>query len=362
MQSEQPKKIFGPYLNDTNNTRDIDNVQITDNKYEIQIPEHINGYKVLKVIGKGGYAVVVLASEVKTGKRYAIKIINRHEIIKSKMFLYLENEIRLSSRFDHPNIVKVYNIIYEEDIIMIIMDYCPSGDLESFLTQGFRFTIEEQLKIAYQILDALNYLHKRGISHRDIKPGNILFDENMNAKLIDFGMSKEKSSSMKTLCGTPFFMAPETVTSKSYDGCKADIWSFGVTLHVLSAFCYPFAAETPNKFVHDVKKNQLDFRIVSPGLIGTIVKYALTLEPKERPTAEDLMNFIQKGSEKFILNSRSDLAQIITRPNSSLPRLSYIKHIANDRIIVDNAVRARNISDKMLNHVIGINIRKRLIE
>ncbi|EAX89733.1 CAMK family protein kinase [Trichomonas vaginalis G3] len=204
------------------------------NTSRIRIPSHIGKYTITKLIGKGGFAVVVLAVNDQTHQQVAIKICDRVQIQENNILAYLEAELRLSMRFNHPNIAKTYEVIYEPDIILIVMEYFPNGDLQSLLTHGVKFTTQEQIKIAIGVLNGLNYLHQRGISHRDIKPENIVFDEKLNPKIIDFGLSKEDSSNLYTFCGTPYYVAPEMITSHSYNGMKADIWAFGITLHCLA--------------------------------------------------------------------------------------------------------------------------------
>ncbi|KAI5510762.1 protein kinase protein, partial [Trichomonas vaginalis G3] len=179
--------------------------------YHIRIPSSVGRYKILRQIGKGGFAVVVQAVDTKTNQFVAIKIVSRQEIQRQNNMIYLENELRLCSRFDHPSIVKVFDIIYEEDIIMIVMEYFQNGDLQSLISHGIRLSFEECIRISYQILEGLTYLHKRGISHRDIKPENILFDDAYNPKLVDFGLAKENSDALSTYCGTAWYIAPEIV-------------------------------------------------------------------------------------------------------------------------------------------------------
>lgn len=316
-------------------------VETTDNQYEIRVPPQIGKYKTVRTIGRGGYAVVIEAIDTKTDKHVAIKIINRIEITKSNMLVYLENELRLMSRFDHPNIVKVIDILYELEIIMIVMEYLPNGDLQGLLSLGIHISFEEQLRIAKELLEALCYLHKRGVAHRDLKPQNILFDEEMHVKLIDFGLSKETSNLTRTVCGTPLFMAPEVIKSNTYDPKRADIWAIGVILHLCATGAhFPWISRTEMQFVNDMLANDLEMFIEPKGVIGNVIKHCLIYDPNARATAEELLQMLTCGvGQTDSLGLLKNKLTKRTLTDTSLPRLN----IVNSCNVLQ---RARRISDK----------------
>lgn len=259
-----------------------------------QIPDEISKYKVIQVLGNGGFGYVVLAQDQKTQDYAAIKIIKREEVLKENRMRYLENELRLSQRFNHPNIVQVLDIIYEKDVIYIVMEYLSNGSLQLLLTKGYRFSFEEQMRISCGILQAIHYLHQQGISHRDIKPENILFDDDMNPKLIDFGLSKENSSSLRTYCGTPFFIAPEVIVSDKYDGRKADLWAYGVTMHIMATGHFPYQVKSETQLIRDIERNQLDMYIEPKGTIGFLIENTLQIDASKRLTTAQLLRFLEE--------------------------------------------------------------------
>lgn len=286
----------------------------------VRIPGRIQKYKILKTIGKGSFSAVVHAINTVTQEDVAIKICNRQKAQEDGCIVYLENELRLSARFEHQNIIKVHEIIYEPDIILIVMEYLPNGDLQMQISMGTFFSKDEQLNFAYQILSALQYLHHRGISHRDVKPENILFDQDFNLKLTDFGLSREKCTTMKTFCGTPAYMAPEIISNNIYDGSKADIWAFGITLHALCFGTFPWTEKNETKLLKKLKSGQIEISTEARGEIHQILIWALQPDPKLRASADDLINIIlqAKNTPKIVTQS---IQPKINHQHSYLPQL-----------------------------------------
>lgn len=320
------------------------------NGYKVRVPERAGKYEIKKIIDKGGFAVIALGQEIKTDKLVAIKIIGREYIIKNNIMMYLDNELRLSSRFDHPNIVKVYDIIYEEDIIMIVMEYLKNGDLQSVLMRGYQFTLEIMMKITKGILEGLNYLHKRGICHRDIKSENILFDDEFNPKIIDFGVSMEHADSAKTICGTPFFMAPEIIRGENYDGRKADIWALGVTLHVLTTKTFPWEqTKSEAQFLNKLANNKIEIILETNGFIGQIIRSCLIWDPNMRASAQDLLDYIERNFKTHKYISKIDFKNNNNSNNSIVSKRARIATpVTRNQIHKRLRLNIRNTNAKIL--------------
>lgn len=321
----------------------------TENVLPEGIPSTIGKYTVLREIGRGGFATVVCAIDPKTEEKVAIKIFNREHIEKGGYLKYLENELRLCARISHPNIVHIHDVVYTPENIMLIMEYLQSGNLQTLISRGVHFSINEQLKIAVEILSAIQYLHKRGICHRDIKPENILFDRQFHVKLIDFGLSKENSAILHTYCGTPFYMAPDLVKSDEYDGTKCDIWAFGVTLHVLATRLFPFQYSNEHQFLRAIQNENLEVSIVPKGIIGKLCIKSLEMNPTKRSGADELLQMIEgylNGSEIY---NRSGVAQI--KQNTTLPKLRIRAHSP------PSDIRIRKIEDKSLKARFNVRMR-----
>ncbi|EAY16939.1 CAMK family protein kinase [Trichomonas vaginalis G3] len=198
------------------------------------------------------------------------------------------------------------------------MEYLPNSDLQTILERGVQFTIYEQVRIFKEIVLGLNYLHKRGISHRDIKPENILFDENYHPKIIDFGFSRENCSKLNTYCGTPFFVAPEVITSDQYDGTKADLWSLAVTMHIMNTGKFPWRYRSDVQLIKDMQFGRLEIHNEAKGLIGLIIGKLLTFDPADRPTTDDILNMFAEHEQ--IHQTKNELPHVALQ-GGSLPKI-----------------------------------------
>jgi len=191
----------------------------------------VGDYTILDEIGKGRFAVVYRARHIETGKIVAIKESNLNP---SDIHLLptIQREAGLLQQLDHPNIVKIYEVVNTRKKVYFILEYVNQGDLFKKLKQnGGSFPEPVVSKYIHQVLLGINYLHTQNIIHRDIKAANLLIDSSGNIKLGDFGTAKLVDSTQKamTAIGTPFWMAPEIIDLASCS-VKADIWSVGCTV------------------------------------------------------------------------------------------------------------------------------------
>jgi len=221
-----------------------------------QTPPLMDFFATGRVIGKPGHCgVCKQAIGTKgefQGKKFAVKTISKNKYRTGKLarlfFEDLRNEVRLmrsSSSTNHPNIINVYAVFEDIRHLHIVMEYCSGGELFEWISSegvGRKdFSEKEASKIAKQMLKAVNYLHKIGIAHCDLKPENFLFESKKpgaKLKLIDFGMAKivHWRKYMKRMNGTPYYVAPEVLQGRYNESC--DMWSFGVIIFIL-VFGFP---------------------------------------------------------------------------------------------------------------------------
>eukprot|EP00004_Rigifila_ramosa_P004491 TRINITY_DN1496_c0_g1_i3.p1 TRINITY_DN1496_c0_g1~~TRINITY_DN1496_c0_g1_i3.p1 ORF type:complete len:1034 (+),score=268.81 TRINITY_DN1496_c0_g1_i3:169-3270(+) len=208
------------------------------------IPAVESDFQYLRVIGKGNFGKVRAATnkKIKKGPTYAVKFMDKVEIINSKGVVRVMNERNILAFIDHPFICKLYYAFQTPTDLLMVMQLLSGGDLGYHLENKKFKPDEEQIKFyAQQIVLALEYLHNNNIVHRDLKPANIMLDEWGCALLTDFGVSVkiQEGQMLKQTCGTLHYMAPEIFSPEGY-GKSADVWSFGVTLYHILCKRVPF--------------------------------------------------------------------------------------------------------------------------
>uniref|UniRef100_A0A0E0JWA8 non-specific serine/threonine protein kinase n=1 Tax=Oryza punctata TaxID=4537 RepID=A0A0E0JWA8_ORYPU len=186
--------------------------------------ESIGRYRVGRTIGAGTFAKVRLAVDGDTGATVAVKVIDKRMVLRNNLMYQVKREITAMKLLNHPNIVKIYEVIATKTKICLVMEYVSGGQLSDKLSYLKRLDEKEAKKYFYQLIDAVDYCHRRGVYHRDLKPENLLVDNQGNLKVSDFGLSVLK----------------KVIQHKSYDGAAADVWSCGVILFELLAGYLPF--------------------------------------------------------------------------------------------------------------------------
>ncbi|KAI8570111.1 hypothetical protein RHMOL_Rhmol01G0008100 [Rhododendron molle] len=184
----------------------------------------IGKYQLIRTIGEGMFAKVKLAVNTDNGQYVAIKIIDKQMVVKRNLMYQVKREIRTMKVLNHPNIVKIHEVIGTKTKIYMVMDYVSGGQLSDKMLYVKRFDEREARKHFQLLIDAVDYCHSRGVYHRDLKPENLLLDRNGNLKVSDFGLS----------------VLRKLITNKGYEGAAVDIWSCGVILFELLAGFLPF--------------------------------------------------------------------------------------------------------------------------
>lgn len=307
-----------------------------------------------ETIGQGAFAKVKKCIERSTGNSYAVKIINRRKALSSNggasALSGAERELSILRKLHHPNIVSLKGFYEDAENYYIIMELVPGGDLMGFVEEFGRVGEEATRVITKQILEGINYVHQLGISHRDLKPDNILImqDEPILVKITDFGLAKfsDNLTVMKTFCGTLAYLAPEVITGKyglsqasqanSDYSSLVDIWSLGCLVYVLLTALVPFPGNSHQKMFARIKKGEyqkapLDTFKVSKEC-QDFLRCCLQVNPENRFTAAEALKHkwlceddsSQSSSQKPLSLSQSQSQQSRKVDNSQFDSLSRI--------------------------------------
>lgn len=254
-------------------------------------------YDIRQELGTGNFATVKLGIHKKTGEKVAIKIIDKKKFALNPSLRkdQLLDEVRVMKSLIHPNILAIKDIFESDDYMYLVLELATGGDLFDAVVNKQFYPEDEAREVFGQLASAVGYLHDQGIAHRDLKPENILMANPHTIKLSDFGLSKiiGEEQLMKTLCGTPQYLAPEIIfqsegaTSSGYSKA-VDIWSMGVILYILLAGFPPFGE---NSF-EDIKKGRFSFDDQQWDTVSApakdLIRKLMTVDPKKRYTVEEI--------------------------------------------------------------------------
>uniref|UniRef100_A0A0K2T7R0 MAP/microtubule affinity-regulating kinase 3 n=1 Tax=Lepeophtheirus salmonis TaxID=72036 RepID=A0A0K2T7R0_LEPSM len=251
---------------------------------------HIGKYRLLKTIGKGNFAKVKLARHTATGKEVAIKIIDKTQLNPGSL-QKLFREVRIMKTLDHPNIVKLFQVIETEKTLYLVMEYASGGEVFDYLVLHGRMKEKEARAKFRQIVSAVQYCHQKKIIHRDLKAENLLLDSEMNIKIADFGFSNEfiPGNKLDTFCGSPPYAAPELFQGKKYDGPEVDVWSLGVILYTLVSGSLPFDGSTLRELRERVLRGKYRIPFYMSTDCENLLKKFLVLNPVRRASLETIM-------------------------------------------------------------------------
>ncbi|KAK6099739.1 hypothetical protein MT418_001128 [Batrachochytrium dendrobatidis] len=204
----------------------------------------------------------------------------------------MQKEVQLMMRLDHPNIVKIYQVLETDDECFVVMEYAKGGELMDYIAARGYLTEKEARKFFRQIVSALDHCHLASVVHRDLKLENLLISQERNVLISDFGLGRtfnpDVQEYMKTFCGTPNYAAAELVSGIPYVGVKADIWAMGVVLYIMMTGRAPFQGETISLLYRHIKAVEYHIpNYFSPSLCDLLSKI-LVRDPVARIDMEGI--------------------------------------------------------------------------
>ena len=245
-------------------------------------------YKVRSRLGGGGMASVYLAEHALLRRPVVLKVLHGHLAKDAEMMERFRREARAASELVHPNIVPIIDAGDAEGVSWTVMPYLAGGSMADRIAQGAMPPTDVAAAVA-QAASALDYAHRRGVVHRDMKPDNIMFDEDGHALVTDFGIAEARSQGRLTASGramgTPHYMSPEQAMGKLVDG-RSDVYALGIVMYeglvAAPPFDGPDAFAVGYKQVHEAPVPVTQVNSQVPAALAEIVMKCLLKSPAER--------------------------------------------------------------------------------
>lgn len=246
-------------------------------------------YEIIERIGGGGMALVYKAHDILLGRNVAIKVLRQQFVHDEEFIRRFRREAQSAASLSHPNVVSIYDVGQEDEIHYIVMEYVEGYNLNEIIKERAPLQVEESVRIAAQICDALDHAHQNQIIHRDIKPHNILIGRNGRVKVTDFGIARAVTSTTITqtgsVIGSVHYFSPEHAKGVA-TGEKSDLYSLGIVMYQMLTATLPFLGESPiSVALKHLQEEFDDPRNVNPLIpqsIENIILKSMRKNPEER--------------------------------------------------------------------------------
>jgi len=251
----------------------------------------LEDYTVGATIGRGEFGTVKLGEHVESGRKVAMKFLDRNRLDIDRV----QREISNQKRLHHKSVINIEDIIDRGDDFCIVQEYAPGGDLFDYILSHdyARLNENEARRIFRQLIEGVGHCHAKMVVHRDLKPENILMDADFNVKIADFGFSSEwRSGELLTeSCGSPNYAAPELLSRDcKYTGPEIDVWSCGVVLYILLCGCLPFDDDNIPELFKKIKQGRYSLPAHLSNAAKDLITRMLDVNPLMRISLQDICN------------------------------------------------------------------------
>jgi serine/threonine protein kinase len=313
-------------------------------------------YTVQNLIGKGGMATVYLANHNTLNKPVAIKLLNKEYIHNENVRKRFLAEARNLFSLNHPNIIKVTDLIDDGETVAFVMEYMEGQTLKDYLDEKGKLSDEEIKKLFVQMLDAVDYVHEQGLIHRDIKPSNFMMTNKGLIKLLDFGIAKNTDSNSTDYTqtgttqnmGTPMYMSPEQIKSTKDVTAQTDIYSLGVVLWQMVMGRKPYDTNTLSTF-------ELQTKIVTENLLLTNSPFDDLITKATAKNLDDRYDSCLKLKNQLLNTNLNIFESTILNENKD-SELTVFHEEDKDKSLVEN-----EINNSLKNNVVSDSVVKKNI-
>ena len=250
----------------------------------------IDQFEIESMLGKGGMGIVLKGFDRQLNRAVAIKILSPHLASNGTSRKRFEREAQAAAAVVHPNVVPIYAVKACQTRPYIVMQLVSGHSLQSLIHEKGPLNVKDLVRVAMQVADGLEEAHQQGLIHRDIKPGNVLIEQDVSRVMItDFGLARAADDAGMTqtgwIAGTPHYMSPEQARGESLD-CRSDLFSLGGLMYYLATGREPFRAESPfaviQKIINEDPASPLELNNELPPLISDIIEKLLEKNPHDR--------------------------------------------------------------------------------
>jgi serine/threonine protein kinase len=289
----------------------------------------IGEYDIYSKLGRGGMATVFLAMEIALNRPVAIKVISPSALSSSTIIERFWLEARTAASLSHPNVIPIYAVRSREGLHFFVMKHVQGGSLDLVLKNEGPLPIPLVRTILTQVSSALAYAHRRGVIHRDIKPGNIMLDDEGYSVVMDFGIAKVRDAAALTasgaMVGTPFYMSPEQFSGSEVDG-RSDQYSLGVVAFELLTGQRPFKGETIAAVLRghllDKVPEIRTLRRDCPTALATLVNRMLAKAPTDRFASMEMVQSLLEQMPRIDSDDvRNRISELAKTASTSSPQI-----------------------------------------